>query len=1728
MPVESGFRGGALNLAARLCGEAGPGEILGSQSLVHLARTVEGVRYLDRGELHLKGLSDPVRVLAIASEESDVAEQIRALLPTRPARPVYGRRMQFRVLGPLEVDAGGGPIPLGGPKQRAVLAHLLFRANQLVPADTLVDEIWGEEPPEQARNIIQTYVSHLRKALGRDRIQSHAPGYRLRLDHSELDATRFDELMRDARKTLPVDPNIAVGTLDDALALWRGPALADLVDQPSLLAEAARLDDLRLEAQEVRIEGLLAGGAQARAIGELEALLARHPWRERLWGLLMLGLYREGRQAEALNAFQRAREILADELGIDPSPELLRLHERILKQDPGLELRGEPLRGYRLLEKVDDGPTGVVFRAIQPHVERDVAVKVFHEGIAADPEFVRRFDPDAQAIAALEHPHIAPDLRLLAGAGSCVHRLSVPARRQPSSHGGERGTAGARPAPSRCRTSLLGARVRPPTGGRARERWIVQHPLRRGRERLSRGLPDQGRPGARPLGGRPGARPVRQALAAERRRPSRSWPRGLRLGTSAPEAEAFAVAARKALEPTAIVSPRRAEERNPYKGLRAFTEADAPDFFGRGALTRRLVTRLSEAGPGSRFLAVVGPSGGGKSSVVRAGLVPAIRQGALEGQEDPFIAEMIPGAHPIDELEAALLRIAVRPVPRLHDRLDSGSRGLLEAVDLVAPGHAGVVLVVDQFEEVFTLTTEERERELFLEALRVATADPESRLRVVVTLRADFYDRPLVYPRFGELLAERTEAVPPLTPDELEQAIRGPVERGGVRPEPGLVAEMIADVAHQPGALPLLQYALTELFERRNEDRLTLTAYQELGGITGALSARAERIFEATDQQGRRATKQTFLRLVTLGEGRQDTRRRVTRSELDALDVEREAIDIVVDTFGRHRLLTFDREPSTREPTVEIAHEALLSAWGRLRTWIDDAREDLRQERSLARAAAEWRGSDGDKSFLSRGARLEQLETWAATTDLAIGRSERAYLKASVDQRDQERDEEERRREREVRIERRSTRRLRGLVAIFAAAALIAGSLTVVATNQSDRAEREARIAKARELAAAAVANLEGDPELSVLLASEAVQTTRSFDGTVLPEAEEALHRAVVASRLELEVPGVGGSLAWSPAGVFVTEGPEDSGVIDIRDGETGESVLSFHGHDGDVNDVAFSSDGSRLASTGDDGKLKVWDPSTGRLVSTLSGDGRVWGPSFGADDSLVAAAWLDEGVIRVLDLSTDRMVSTVRVKGPNDTALSPDGRLVAVASERGDAVDAVFDVRTGEEVFHLRAPDCCSSSPSYRGVSWSPDGRYVAAGSEDATRVWDAETGRLRHTLLGQTGFVRGVAWSPDSSRLVTGGSDGTARVWEIRDTGVQELWSLPAQETGSWIVGVAFSPDGTRVMAADDGNSVVKIWDLGPTGDAEWANLPAPGAFKVEFMPDGRRLVTSRRFADAVTIWDLQTGRDLRTIGPATDFFRFQSFDVSPDGTSIALGGWSVPGGYGGAAAVRAWETSTGEELFRIGHELDVNDVSYSPDGEYLVTASWDGTAKIIDRAGRVLRVLEERGFNLFYARFSPDGRLVATMANTEDFAEPRVTVWDWERDEVVRSFNDVLGGGLRSHRPPDRDCGSERTRGDKGCGERIARGSAARALGRRFRSRFQPRRIARRGTARRWHGSAVRCGHGRTAARSARFWLPRILGGLQSGRHETRFGQQVRRSSDLGPRHRRPARDRPPGGP
>ena len=721
---------------------------------------------------------------------------------------------------------------------------------------------------------------------------------------------------------------------------------------------------------------------------------------------------------------------------------------------------------------------------------------------------------------------------------------------------------------------------------------------------------------------------------------------------------------------------------NPYKGLRAFEEGDAQDFFGREELVDELVKRLGH----TRFLAVVGPSGSGKSSVVRAGLIPAIRRGAIPGSEGWHIADMFPGAHPLDGLEAALLRAAPDPPASVMDQLERDEQGLHHAVLRLLPSDGSeLVLVIDQFEELFTLVEDEAARTHFLGSIEAAATDPRSRLRVVVTLRADFYDRPLLYRGFAELFKSRVEALVPLSGEEIERAISGPAKRVDVTLEPGLVAEMLADVAEEPGALPLMEYALTELFERRDGRVLFLEAYREIGGVSGALGRRAEELYEELDDDGKEAARQLFLRLVALGEGTEDTRRRVPRSEVASLDVDQQAMATVLDTFGASRQLSFDRDAKTGAPTIELAHEAMLTAWPRLHRWIDEARDDLRTERRVAGAARDWIEADRDPSFLLGGSRLDQAEAWQAGSGLAVTPEEREFLEASRSERDRLTADEQARRAHEEELERRSFRRLWALVAVLGVAALVAVGLTVFATNERGRAERERRNATARELAAASVANVEVDPERSILLALEAIDRTRSSDGTVLPEAEEALHAAVTASRIELTSEDVGGNLDWSPQGTFVTEGPEDTGTIELRDAVTGDTVRTWTGHEIDVNDVRFSDDGSLLATGGDDALLKVWDPATGDLIASILGQGPALGQSFDADGSHLTAVWPDEGMLRVIDPDTGQLIREIAGLDsiPLDTAISPDGERVAVAMIFVDEA-VVFDVATGDELFRL------------------------------------------------------------------------------------------------------------------------------------------------------------------------------------------------------------------------------------------------------------------------------------------------------------------------------------------------------------------------------------------------------------------------------------------------------------
>jgi WD40 repeat protein/DNA-binding SARP family transcriptional activator len=1249
--------------------------------------------------------------------------------------------MHIGVLGAVRAVVDDRPVALGGPKQRLVLAHLVLRANEVVPTDRLLDAVWNGQPG--SRSSLHTYVSHLRKALGPDRIETQGQGtaYRLRAEADEVDALRFTELTARGHALLEVDPPAAHAALTEALALWQGPPFADLDGEPSLRAAVERLEELRLAAIEDRLVAQLALGESARLAPELEALTAEHPWRERLWELRILALYRAGRQADALAVYTRARDMLLEELGVDPSPGLQDLHGRILRHDPAL----------------------------------------------------------------------------------------LPAAAHPDGTGG---------------VALL------------------------------------------------------------------------------------------------------ARTTNPYKGLLPFTEDDAEVFFGREDLVARLAGRLAD---GCRLLAVVGPSGSGKSSLVRAGLVPALAAGAVEGSERWRVAVLTPGADPV----AALVR----------------GLGQLDGDGL---------LVVDQLEELYTAATATAERGRFAAELAEAATRPTG-IRVVVTLRADFYDRPLADPQLADLVRDGTEVVLPLSPAGLQQAITGPATKVGVHVHPDLVAHMVGDVTDQPGALPLLQYALTEVFDRRLDGVLDLATYELVGGVSGALARRAEDLHASLSEAGRRTTRELFLRLVTPGEGTEDTRRRVPRDELvSALPG---AADLV-EVYGAARLLSLDHDPLSGAATVEVAHEALLRAWQRLRGWVDGARDDLRTHRRLAAAAAEWAASGQDDSYLATGTRVQELEAWRAGTGVTLTAAEGQFLDASVRARERREAAEAERSARERALEQRSHRRLRALVAVLAVAALLGGAISAYAVAQGRRAAEEALTARARELAAAADANLQTDPERSILLALEAIATTRAVDGRVLPEAEAALHRAVSASRAVLSVAGVGGAIAWSPTGdVLLTEGPENTGLVELRSADTGEPVRSWPGHEIDVNDVAVSGDGALVASTGDDGALRVWDSESGelRVEHVATAQQEVWGPSFSPDGALAAAWFKDDGVVRVVDTATGEVTATVPSAHSKRTAFSPDGTQLAHSTE--ESVQVV-DLATLDVVHDL-------PHASVHRMAWSPDGRWLASGNADGVptaRVWDARTGQPWDTLHGHSGFVFDVAWSPDSGRLATAGHDGTARVWEIGEDGAVETLRLRSEGLRNAVYGVAFSPDGTRLLTSNLSVDGMTIFDVEPGADGEWAVIPAEPNAPMAFAADGTLVAASR--PGEVVGWDPRNGRERWSFAHGLD----QVWGLE---THVEAG----VGVLRDDREVLWWDLATRRRIHRQGLPADTAGLAVGAEGHAAVSI-WEPGADltVYDRQGAVRwSQAADAGATYWNVAIDAAGRRLAGQQYHHDGSDRgRLRIWDVERAE------------------------------------------------------------------------------------------------------------------------------------
>jgi WD40 repeat protein/DNA-binding XRE family transcriptional regulator len=925
----------------------------------------------------------------------------------------------------------------------------------------------------------------------------------------------------------------------------------------------------------------------------------------------------------------------------------------------------------------------------------------------------------------------------------------------------------------------------------------------------------------------------------------------------------------------------------PYKGLNHFDEADADLFVGREELTTQLVERIlsltsSWSPHETRFLAVVGASGSGKSSLVRAGLIPALRWN--KKSIDWQICVFTPTAHPLESLAATLLHESnsVTVIATLMDDLarDPRSLQIFAKNKLGSKDRSHLLLVIDQFEELFTLVRSEEERASFIGDLLTAASEADGPGIVLIALRADFYAHCADYPQLREALSQNQEYIGAMREGELRRAIEEPAQRGRWEFEPGLVDLLLHDIGHEPGALPLLSHALLETWQRRRGRVLTLSGYTSSGRVRGAIAETAEAVFAdrfTHDQQD--VARRIFLRLTELGDetATGDTRRRATFNELILKPEEVNTTHNLLKVLADARLIV------TSEDTVEVAHEALIREWPRLRGWLEDNREGLRLHRQLTEAAQEWNTLHREPDLLYRGMRLDQAREWARTSDEEMNPLEREFLAASIGASECEAAQKEAQRQRELEAARKlaeaekqraevesqraeehaySATQLRKRAFYLAGAFTIALLMAFTALFFGSRARQAAIVAQAsertafsRELAVQSKFNLTVDPERSILLALAALDQAHS------QEAENMLHEALSASRLR----------------------------------------LTLRGHEGPVYKVDYSPDGKQIASAGGDGTARIWDAETGALLLTLAHPAEVGRVLFSPDGTQLATGAAD-GLVRLWDVESGQELLTIpaakKTKAPDPRivfiAFSPEGNLLATVDTSQGKLK-FWDPDSGTELFMLDDPDWLGVAPGIdlfpRSIAFSPDRSHLAINliSHGANlgriEIWDMATRQRVQTLEGHLDLPYPVVFSPDGTRILAplGPEDPVPTIWEVasgdllftlREPVNTIIYSADGKrllsasyggvakvfdaETGEELLAlrghsgrvfnVAESPGCVQppeapfawcsthlATASDDGT--VRVWDISPAGNTELLTLP-----ELEFAlnPDGTRLST------------------------------------------------------------------------------------------------------------------------------------------------------------------------------------------------------------------------------------------------------------------------------------------------
>jgi len=1071
---------------------------------------------------------------------------------------------------------------------------------------------------------------------------------------------------------------------------------------------------------------------------------------------------------------------------------------------------------------------------------------------------------------------------------------------------------------------------------------------------------------------------------------------------------------------------------NPFKGLEAFQERDAAYFFGREDLTQRALERLAK----QSFLAVVGASGSGKSSLVRAGIIPQLRRGALPGSQQSPVLIFTPGPAPIDAWAMRLNPLlaehnaSITPV-QTADRL-RGGEGLALVQETLAelPADARLILVVDQFEEAF-VRAGDVEREAFFTALLALASDPNSRTMIIVTMRADFFGALSRYPNLALLFeGDRLLIATEMTPANLVRAIEGPAQAVGLKFELKLVDCIIEDVKNQPGSLPLLQYALKQLYERRDGANLTQVAYDAIGGVQQALARHAEEIYQHLSQARQEVMRRVLLRLVEVAPTGEATRRKVPLSELQFRDVNPELVQEIIDllTAPEARLLIASRSVNTggTEPIVwlEVSHEALIREWERFKSWVATSADDLRYESELRKAAQDWNNSSRDAAYLLTGKRLQRAEIWLEDHDLT--RLQRELIHTSLEARKEGEQAEQERLQRELTLQQRSAHQARrfavGLVVFVVF--LLVGGLAIIQSNATLQAQEAvlkntnqqldeqinlSRLNedKARSLAISASAALalgDNDGDLSLALAVAAAESNAAP-----PQAERALADIAfgAGTRLRINLEGRVTALDFGADGERVAVGL-DNGRVLVLDTTSGETLVTFPGHASAVIDVAISPDGQQVLSASNDktDNFIQWDIATGQPLRNWQAynDQKVNAVAYAAgiepinvtgdvtrlavsDDGLVIVTGSRLGqVSRVQGTQTLWSVLPLGIDSNRVTALAvkQDGSQILVGFNNGSMV--LLNPQNGQLIQRFTALD-----NSVSGLAFIPGTTlFLAAGSDASLRVWDIATGR-QNGLFEIEATITSLAMSADGHTAVTGGANNTLRFWDV--LGSTQLGSAQV----GFVTSAALNTAGT--VAAVAGDSIELPDESGNVGVITLLEMPSGRILQhlespdrtlfqsVAFSADGA-LIAGGTSSGALAVWRVGETTPFQTIPAHQKFIVALAF--SPDGTQVATGSTD------NRAVI--WDVSSGAPVRTfIGHTAGVRSVAFSLDGTRFVTGSMDNSIILWDRVtGEQIETFEGHSGGVQSVAISPDGtRLLSGSSDTT------VRLWDVAAGRELRRF-------------------------------------------------------------------------------------------------------------------------------